>query len=88
MKHVTHDDVIKRLKRADGHLRKVIQMIGDERACIDVAPQLHAVCKAVEQAKRIYVHDHVDHCLDAGVSRSGKTARSLVAELKEITRYL
>ncbi|MBT5434092.1 MAG: metal-sensing transcriptional repressor [Rhodospirillaceae bacterium] len=87
MEHTSHGDVIKRLKRADGHLKRVIQMIEDERSCVDVAQQLHAVWKAVEQAKRVYVHDHVDHCLDRSANGEGD-ARALVSEFKEISRYL
>ena len=51
MEHTSHGDVIKRLKRADGHLKRVIQMIEDERSCVDVAQQLHAVWKAVQNDK-------------------------------------
>ncbi len=88
MKHATHDDVVKRLKRADGHLRKVIAMIEDGRPCLDVVQQLHAVWKAVEQAKRIYVHDHIDRCLDGAAPGDGGETRAPVPRFREITRYL
>ena len=51
--HQTHGDVAKRLKRAEGHLRNVIQMIETGRACLDIAQQLHAVEKAIEAAKTV-----------------------------------
>jgi len=44
--HATHPDIIERLKRANGHLLSVIEMIEAERPCIDIAQQLHAVEKA------------------------------------------
>jgi hypothetical protein NreA len=50
--HATHPDIVKRLKRANGHLLSVIEMIGAERPCSDIAQQLHAVEKAITQAKR------------------------------------
>ena len=49
--HVSHDAVAKRLKRASGHLQNVITMMSSDRACIDVAQQLHAVERAISAAK-------------------------------------
>lgn len=41
--HQSHPELIKRLKRADGHLHNVIDMMLSGRDCADVAQQLHAV---------------------------------------------
>lgn len=87
MKHESHGDVVKRLKRASGHLQKTISMIEGGRACVDVAQQLHAVCKAIEQAKRVLIHDHIDHCLE-GSAADPKDQTQLVSEFREISKYL
>lgn len=87
MQHETHSDVVKRLKRASGHLQKTISMIEDGRSCVDVAQQLHAVSKAIEQAKRVFIHDHIDHCLEGSASERMEKAQ-LVAEFREISKYL
>jgi DNA-binding FrmR family transcriptional regulator len=50
--HQTHPDIIKRLNRARGHLQSVTTMIEDGRPCLDIAQQLHAVEKAIQQAKK------------------------------------
>ena len=84
-RHTSHKDVINRLKRADGHLRKIIDMMEHERPCLDVAQQLYAVEKAVAGAKRLLIHDHIDHCLDRSVQEDGHRA---VSEFKELTKYL
>jgi DNA-binding FrmR family transcriptional regulator len=80
--HATHPALIARLKRADGHLRAVIEMIEAGKPCLDIAQQLHAVEKAVVNAKRALIHDHMDHCLDAEHSEQDR------ADLKTIARYL
>jgi hypothetical protein NreA len=80
--HATHPALIARLKRADGHLRSVIAMLEAGRPCLDVAQQLQAVEKAVTNAKRALIHDHMDHCLETEGSETDR------AELKEIARYL
>ena len=66
--HTSHPDIVKRLKRAEGHLRKTIAMIEAQRSCLDVAQQVHAVEKAVSAAKKALIHDYIDHCLDSLLS--------------------
>lgn len=86
--HPNQDAVIKRLKRAEGHLRSIIAMIGDGRPCVDVAQQLHAVEKAVCQAKRTLIQDHIDGCLEDTLGGSSPGEVSALAQFKQITKYL
>jgi DNA-binding FrmR family transcriptional regulator len=85
--HETHPDIVKRLKRAEGHIRSVAEMIESGRSCVDVAQQLHAIEKAIAQAKKILIQDHIDHCLERAVG-SGKDASAPIKEFKEIAKYL
>ena len=34
--HRTHPEIVKRLRRAEGHLRSVVAMIEDGRPCLDI----------------------------------------------------
>jgi DNA-binding FrmR family transcriptional regulator len=89
--HRHHDDIARRLKRAEGHLRSIIQMIEDEKPCLDIAQQMHAVEKAITQAKRTLIQDHIDHCLEDTLRKPGKKdgmATNALSEFKEITKYL
>ena len=86
--HLSHPEIVKRLKRAEGHIKRVIAMFGEDRACLELAQQLHAVEKAIGEAKRQLIHDHVDHCLDAAAHGNGKPTKAVVNEFKEISRYL
>ncbi len=87
--HVTHSGIVKRLKRAEGHLHKVITMFADGRSCLDLAQQLHAVEKAISEAKKALIHDHVDHCLDTAANGGrAKSNENVLAEFKAISRYL
>ncbi len=85
--HAVHPDIIKRLKRANGHLQNVITMMEEQRSCLDIAQQLHAVERAISAAKKLVIHDHLDHCLEGVVSAGSGTTRS-IAEFKDITKYL
>lgn len=84
--HTSHPQIIARLKRANGHLQKIIAMLEEERGCLDIAQQLQAVEKAIVNAKKTLVHDHIDHCLEHAVN--GETTAEAIAEFKAITKYL
>ncbi|MGS1119874.1 metal-sensing transcriptional repressor [Rhodanobacter sp. UC4436_H3] len=83
--HTTHPDILKRLRRAIGQLNSIVVMIEEERACTEVAMQLKAVEKAIVQAKKTFIHDHIDHCLDEGIAT---TSRAVLEEFKEMSKYL
>ncbi|MCL5043157.1 MAG: metal-sensing transcriptional repressor [Gammaproteobacteria bacterium] len=86
--HASHTDIIKRLKRAQGHLAGVINMMENGKPCLELAQQLHAVEKAIQQAKRVLVQDHIDHCLDAAIGDLEPDQQSRIDEFKAIARYL
>jgi len=83
-----HPDVLKRLKRAQGHLKSIITMLEEERGCLEIAQQLLAVEKAIGNAKKALVHDHIDHCLEHTVRDGSLSADDAISEFKEITKYL
>ncbi len=86
--HRSHPEIAKRLKRAEGHLRSIVEMIETGRPCVDIAQQLHAVEKAVCQAKKTLIHDHLDHCLEQAAGALERDKRGPVDEFKTITKYL
>ena len=88
MKHASHPDIVVRLKRAEGHLRSIIDMMAADRSCVDLAQQLHAVEKAVGNAKRELIHDHIEHCLADTVGEGSRSAKAALKELQLLTKYL
>ena len=88
MPQQTHPDIVKRLKRADGHLHKVIAMIEEGRPCVELAQQLQAIENAIDNAKKALIHDHIVHCLDRSSKTRGQTKRASIKELRKITKYL
>jgi DNA-binding FrmR family transcriptional regulator len=86
--HTSHPDIIKRLKRAEGHLKGIITMLETERSCLEIAQQLQAVESAVGNAKKALVHDHIEHCLEHAIGDNAKDSAEAIREFKEITKYL
>lgn len=86
--HTSHPDVIKRLKRAEGHLASIIAMLEKERGCLDIVQQLQAVENAIHNAKKTLIHDHIDHCLEQAVREGTQAVGDTIHEFKAITKYL
>ena len=57
------DDIIKRMRRAEGQVRGVARMVEDDRYCIDVLQQISAVQAALDRVALALVNDHARHCV-------------------------
>lgn len=86
--HSSHPDIINRLKRAEGHIKSIIKMLEENRGCLDIAQQLHAVEKSITNAKKTLVHDHIDHCLNHAINDNTIDSAEALKEFKDITKYL
>lgn len=63
-------------------------MIEAGKPCLDIAQQLDAVEKAVRNAKRTLIQDHLDHCLEETVGALDLSQRKTIDDFKTITKYL
>lgn len=61
--HKHTKDVSNRLARAIGHLQKVKQMLDDGEDCAEVLIQLAAVRSAINNAGKLVLKDHLEHCI-------------------------
>jgi len=85
--HQAHDQIIPRLKRAEGHLRSVIAMIETGKPCVELAQQLHAVEAAIAKAKKELIQDHIEHCL-SDADGDAAHQKATITELKQLAKYL
>ncbi len=59
----TVDDLLKRLRRVEGQIRGIQQMLTDGRECRDVVTQISAASKALDQAGFKLVASGLTYCL-------------------------
>ena len=78
-----NDDVMKRLKNIEGHVKGIEQMVENGSYCIDVIRQIHAVQAALEKVSSIILDDHLHSCLIKAVRGEDPSEREKV--LSEIT---
>jgi CsoR family transcriptional regulator, copper-sensing transcriptional repressor len=80
-----HDqqDVLRRLKTAEGHLRGIQRMVEDGAYCIDVIRQVQAVQSALNRINSEILDQHLNSCLITAVRGDDPAERERV--LKEIS---
>jgi uncharacterized protein len=83
-----HHAIVRRLKRADGHLQAIIKMIEHGRPCTQIAQQLQAVESAIDNAKKALIHDHISECIERPLRATGRAGRAPLKELRLIAKYL
>ena len=81
-------EITARLKRAQGHLGAVIDMLQSGRPCMDLAQQLHAVEKAISNAKKELIKDHIHHCMEETSEALPREIKELIKEFQGVTKYL
>ena len=59
------NDVVKRLRRAEGQIRGVIAMLQEGRDCAEVVTQLAAVSRALDRAGFKIIASGLQHCITA-----------------------
>ena len=74
------DDLLRRLRRVEGQVRGIAQMVEDDRYCIDVLTQVSAVTKALQSVALGMFDDHLRHCVAEAVSAGGPDAERKLTE--------
>lgn len=78
----SNQDVVRRLKTAEGHLRGVQRMVEEGAYCIDVIRQIQAVQSALNKVSAQILDHHLNSCLITAVQGDDPAERERV--LKEL----
>lgn len=66
--------IVDRLRRVEGQVRGVTQMVENDRYCIDILHQLQAVKSALARAEDEILKNHAAHCVSDAIA-SGDEAQ-------------
>lgn len=78
--------ILDRLKRIEGQVRGIHDMVNEDRYCMDVLTQLSSVSSAVNRVEDIVLRRHLDSCVSAAI-KSGKT-QDKKEKLDEVMDFL
>ncbi len=78
-----HEDALRRIKTAEGHLRGIQRMMEDDAYCIDVIRQIQAVQASLSKVTTIILEEHLNSCVTTAIRGEDPDERERV--LREIT---
>jgi len=74
------DELLRSLRRIEGQVRGIAQMIDDDRYCIDVLTQVSAATKDRQRVAVGMFDDHLRNCDDEAVAAGGDEAEWKLAD--------
>jgi DNA-binding FrmR family transcriptional regulator len=83
-KSISKRDLVRRLKIIEGHLKKVTEMVEDDKYCIDILQQTAAVKNALKKVEELLLDKHLHSCVIRAIKKD-KSEKS-IQELLEIFR--
>jgi DNA-binding FrmR family transcriptional regulator len=72
--------LLRRLRRIEGQVRGIAQMVEGDRYCIDVLTQVAAATKALQGVAVGLFDDHLRHCVADAVAAGGDEAHQKLTE--------
>ena len=83
MKKDTKKETLRRLKIIEGHTKKIIKMIEEDKYCIDVLQQSSAVQNALKKVDGLILDQHLKKCVTQAMRNgNGKKEKSIKELLK------
>jgi CsoR family transcriptional regulator, copper-sensing transcriptional repressor len=76
-------DIQKRLRRIEGQVRGLQNMVDDDRYCIDVLDQVAAATRALQAVAIALLDDHLEHCVADALASGGADAGEKVREASQ-----
>jgi len=73
-------DLLRRLRRIEGQVRGIAQMVEDDRYCIDVLTQIAAATKGLQSVAVGTLDDHLRHCVVHAAQAGGPEADEKITE--------
>jgi DNA-binding FrmR family transcriptional regulator len=77
------DQILKRLRRAEGQVRGIHRMVEEDTYCIDVLTQVSAATKALETVALQLLSNHLMHCVAEASAQGGAVADEKLREASE-----
>jgi DNA-binding FrmR family transcriptional regulator len=73
-------DLLNRLRRAEGQVRGIQRMVDEDVYCIDILTQVSAATKALETVALSLLDDHLSHCVSEASAEGGPVAEEKLRE--------
>ncbi|KFI88349.1 MULTISPECIES: metal-sensitive transcriptional regulator [Bifidobacterium] len=75
--------IVARLRRVEGQVRAIEQMVEDDKYCIDILTQISASNSALKSVALLLLDDHLSHCVRQASVEGGVVAEEKMAEASQ-----
>lgn len=72
------DDILRRLRSVEGHVRGVQRMVDEGAYCMDVVNQILAVQRALKKVSGLVLDQHLRSCVTTAMRGTDPSAREQV----------
>ena len=79
------DNLPKRLKRVDGHIKAIDRMIEQDVPCEDIIIQINAAKTALHKIGQVVLEGHLNHCVKDGIEHGD--AEKTIADFAKAVEY-
>ena len=87
MKHADHRKLVNRVKRIEGQVRGISNMIEDQKYCIDILTQIKASRSALKSLELEILENKDRHCLmNASLSNNEHEVEEKIKEVMDLLR--
>src|SRR5699024_5924835 len=80
--------VINRLKRIEGQVRGIQNMVEEDRYCVDILVQISAIQSALKNVGFAVTERHINHCVSDAIKQGEgeETIEELMSVLKQFSK--
>ncbi len=71
----------RRLRKMEGQVRGIEQMIEDDRYCLDVVQQLNSLASAAREVALIVLQDHLKGCITTAIKQGEDEGDAAIKEM-------
>ncbi len=87
MKKNNKKETLRRLRIIEGHLKKVIKMVEENKYCIDVLQQSLAVQNALKKVDSLILDQHLRECVSKAMKKGNNKKEKAIGELLKIYKF-
>ena len=78
--------LLNRLKRIEGQVRGVHQMVENDRYCVDILHQVSAIQSAMNKVSLALLEDHTHHCVGKAIKEN--KGEEAIKELMDVMKTM
>lgn len=79
--NMNHAEVLPRLKRVQGQISGIENMIEDKRYCVDIITQIKAATSALKMIENLIFEKHVRSCVQDSLNKKNDDVNAKMEEL-------